>query len=319
LGFLGIESALYRATGLVDFSGSLSLGGVESEAVNLRGLADFGGWEVSCKEKVLLQNLFAKAVFDSNQLRIEGIRADMCQGIFESSLAAKDWFRKDDFSLEGRLSGKQLDLSQLSKCLELPAKLSKGVLRFEYGFTGDAQALKSLSGEGIVFVDDSDLYRVPVINQVFTFVGLKESDFQRATDAMIAFMNEGPVLTVAKAQAANRFWAIRFEPGGTVDIQNKTVDLHVVVIPLSGVEDIVRRLPFAELFGRLKDKLIRLKVQGKWTEPASKLISKEPLTDVKEATVNFIRDAVESGGQITEKMRKPFRELMNKRESRKKE
>jgi hypothetical protein len=87
--------------------------------------------------------------------------------------------------------------------------------------------------------------------------------------------------------------------------------MHVVVIPLGTIEDIVRKLPFAELFGRLKDKLIRLKVKGKWSDPANKLVIKEPLTDVKEATVGFIRDVVDSGGQITEIMRKPFKEMFD--------
>ena len=71
----------------------------------------------------------------------------------------------------------------------------------------------------------------------------------------------------------------------------------------------MRKLPFAELFGKLKDKLTRLKVKGKWSDPASKLVTKEPLADIKEATVGFIRDVVDSGGQITEKMRKPFKEM----------
>jgi len=138
---------------------------------------------------------------------------------------------------------------------------------------------------------------------------LKADDFQKATDAMVLFRKTGSVVTIDKGQVANRFWAIRVEPGGIVDVQNKTVDMHVVVIPLGQIEDIVRKLPFAELFGRLKDKLTRLKVKGKWSDPASKLVTKEPLTDVKEATVGFIRDVVDSGGQITEKMRRPFKEM----------
>jgi len=57
----------------------------------------------------------------------------------------------------------------------------------------------------------------------------------------------------------------------------------------------VRKLPFAEFFGELKDKLTRLKVKGRCSDPASKLITKKPLTDIKEATVSFIREVIDRG------------------------
>ena len=44
--------------------------------------------------------------------------------------------------------------------------------------------------------------------------------------------------------------------------------MHLVVIPFGQIEDIVKKLPFAELFGKLKDQLTRLKVKGKWSDPA---------------------------------------------------
>jgi len=79
----------------------------------------------------------------------------------------------------------------------------------------------------------------------------------------------------------------------------------------------IRKLPFAELFGELKDKLTRLKVKGKWSDPASKLVTKKPLTDVKEATVSFISDVIDTGGQIIEKMRNLFKEMSNNKKKQK--
>ena len=311
LSFLGIDSSLYGTEGSVNATARLKQNSQEPDSINLKGTIDFDNWQILRKDNLLLQNLYAKVVLDSNRCEIQDIRGDICQGTLEGSLIINNWKKRNESFYTGQISCKQADLSQLSKCMDLPQKLSKGTLSFEYGVIGDTNDLKKLTEEGVVFINDSDLYQLPVISQVFNSIGLKADDFQKATDAMVLFRKTGSVVTIDKGQIANRFWAIRVEPGGTVDVQNKTVDMHIVVIPLGQIEDIVRKLPFAELFGKLKDKLTRLKVKGKWSDPASKLVTKEPLTDVKEATVGFIRDVVDSGGQITEKMRKPFKEMLD--------
>jgi hypothetical protein len=309
LSFLGIDSSIYSTEGSVNMIARFKQNSQEPDSINLKGTIDFDNWQILRKDNLLLQDLYAKVVLDSNRFEIQDIRADICQGTLGGSLAINNWMERNESFYTGQISCKQADLSQLSGCIDLPQKLSKGTLSFEYGLIGDTNDLKKLSEEGVVFINDSDLYQLPVISQVFNSVGLKADDFQKTTDAMVLFRKTGSVVTIGKGQVANRFWAIRVEPGGTVDVQNKTVDMHVVVIPLGQIEDILRKLPFAELFGRLKDKLTRLKVKGKWSDPANKLVTKEPLTDVKEATVGFIRDVVDSGGQITEKMRRPFKEM----------
>ena len=317
LSFLGIDSSLYNTEGSVNVAASFNLNLQEPDSISLKGTIDFDNWQILRKDNLLLKNLYTKVALDSNQCKIEDLRADICQGTLECSLTIDNWMTRNESSYAGRISGKQVDLSQLSRCMDLPQKLSKGTLSFEYGVIGNTNDLRKWAGEGIVFVDNSDLYQLPVISQVFTSVGLKGYDFQKATDAMILFKNAGSVVTIDKGQVANRFWAIKVEPGGTVDVQNKTVNMHVVVIPLGQIEDIVRKLPFAKLFGKLKDKLTRFKVKGLWSDPAGKLVTKELLTDVKEATVSFIRDVVESGGQITEKMRKPFKKVLDNKETQK--
>jgi len=307
LSFLDIDNPLYSFEGSINMSTRFRLNSQEPDSINLDGTIDFNNWQILREDSLLLQNLCVKAALNSNQCALEGLRADICQGNLEGSLVIDNWMIRNESSYNGWILGKQVDLFQLSKCMNLPQKLSKGTLSFEYSVIADTNNLKKLTGEGVVFINDTDLYQLPVISQVFNSIGLKADDFQKATDAMAYFRNNNSAVTIDKGQVANRFWAIRVEPGGIVDVQNKTVDMHVIIIPLGQIEDIVRKLPFAELLGKLKDKLTRLKVKGKWSDTASSLVTKEPLTDVKEATVSFIRDIVESSGQITEKMQKSFK------------
>ena len=55
-----------------------------------------------------------------------------------------------------------------------------------------------------------------------------------------------------------------------------------------------------KLFIGLSDKLTRLRVKGQWSDPASELIRKEPIKDVKDGVVDFFLDAARSGGQLTD-------------------
>jgi len=232
LSFLGIDSSLYSTEGSVNVTARFNQNPQELDSINLKGTIDFDNWQILRKDNLLLQNLYAKVVLDSNRCEIQDIRADICQGTLEGSLIINNWKKRNESFCTGQISCKQADLSQLSKCMDLPQKLSKGTLSFEYGVIGDTNDLKNLSGEGVVFINDNDLYQLPVISQVFNSVGLKADDFQKATDAMVLFRKTGSVVTIDKGQIANRFWAIRVEPSGTVDVQNKTVDMHKSLSPL---------------------------------------------------------------------------------------
>jgi hypothetical protein len=101
---------------------------------------------------------------------------------------------------------------------------------------------------------------------------------------------------------SNRFSAIEAEPGGRINLRNEQIDLYVVAAPLKTIDRIAAGIPVVKWFASFKNKLIRLRLKGQWSEPATKLIKKQPLKDIKEGTIDFISSVVDSGGQFTEKL-----------------
>ena len=64
-------------------------------------------------------------------------------------------------------------------------------------------------------------------------------------------------------------------------------------------------------FVNLQDKLTRLRIRGHWSDPAGKLIKKEPVKDVKEGTVGFLRDVIKSGGELSQQAGNTLRALFD--------
>jgi hypothetical protein len=99
------------------------------------------------------------------------------------------------------------------------------------------------------------------------------------------------------------------EPGGKVDLKSGQLDFYVVAVPIKEIDDLIKRIPVADLFVNLKDRLSRLHVKGHWSEPAAKLITKEPLKDIKEGTIDFLTGTVKTEGQLREGTIKKFKDL----------
>jgi hypothetical protein len=91
-----------------------------------------------------------------------------------------------------------------------------------------------------------------------------------------------------------------------------------VVAPLGQIDIILKRIPVVQIVANLKDKLTRLRVKGNWSDPPAKLITKEPISDIKDATVGFLQDVAKTGGQFSQGMLKGFGVFFPAREGQKK-
>ena len=115
---------------------------------------------------------------------------------------------------------------------------------------------------------------------------------------IVAFQNSGTSVTIEDGRIANPVSALKAEPGGHVDLDTGQVSLYMIFVPLQQVEDLLAKVPVVNWFVHVKDKLIRLHVEGSWDEPASKLVAKEPLQDASEAALGFVKDVIAAGGKI---------------------
>ena len=95
--------------------------------------------------------------------------------------------------------------------------------------------------------------------------------------------------------------------------------LYLVAAPIKQIQDFLGSIPVVSLLVRLKDKLTRVHIRGDWEAPPASLMSKQPLNDVAEGTVGFLRGAASTGGRLSKSLFKTFGDILERPEARDKE
>lgn len=166
--------------------------------------------------------------------------------------------------------------------------------------------IQSLGGKVVVFMDDVEAFRLPVLSQILTFLRVENetSDFHGT------FNLEGLTATIEQARLASRLSALVAEPGGTIVLDQGQMNFYIVAVPLSAVRDLLLKIPLVNLLVNVRDKLTRLQVKGQWDDPAAKLLKVQPIENVEEGTLTFFRDVARSGGQIGGEVVKTLRDII---------
>jgi len=282
----------------------------EPSGLQSTGSVEFDDWVLFIKDRVLVSNLVTVVKIDGQRLNFDKVNAVVCNGPVNGSLYIE---AKQNQPIEygGQFLGQKMSFVELTSLLGGPdRKATRGSVTLNYNFTDKGGDLKSLSGEGHIFLDDADVTVFPIIPYIFRTMGLAELDPLKMSDAQCTFSMAGPIVKIKSAHIANPFGAVEFEPGGTINLQTGHVEMYVMAVPLRQLDILARRIPFADIFFNLKDKLTRFYIKGHWSSPPTKLITKTPIKDVREGTIGFLRDVARNGGQFSQEMLKRFRALL---------
>jgi len=277
------------------------------------GAVKLDDWIILARDRVVTDSLSMMVKVQGRHLGFEDLKADFCRGHIKGSFYA-DLKPNEPVEFGGQILAIKIDMAELTTVLAAKKKATKGTMTLNYKFTADSNDLKNLQGEGLVFLDDADISVLPVIPNIFRAVGLSNYDPLTMSDTQATFTMAGP----KGAHIANRVAAIKAEPGGTVNLRTKHIDAHVVAIPLKQLESLLRSIPIVDIFANLKDKLTRLHIKGQWSDPPNKLITKEPIKDIKDGTVGFLQDVVKNGGHFSQAMLEKFGILFKDKQKNKK-
>jgi hypothetical protein len=272
------------------------------------GMIVLKDWAISVNNGSLAEQVNILARLANRRIDVESFTGISCNGQINGN-SYVEIKSQEPVQFGGRLSGTGVNLAELTNVLATSKRMSAGTASFQYNFTSSGKELKDLQAQGLIFMDDADFRVVPVIPHIFRAVGLRNYDPLRISDATAIFSMNGPTATIKRARLSNPFGAIEAEPNGTINLQTGDMDFYVVAAPLNEIHFVLRRIPIVNLFVNLKDKLSRLHVKGNWLTPPNKLIVKEPLKDIKEGTIDFLRGVVETGGQFTKAMRDTSRAI----------
>ncbi|MCJ7617753.1 MAG: hypothetical protein MUO43_14575 [Desulfobacterales bacterium] len=288
----------------------LYLSGILNQPANLQplGTVNLSNWNVLYTDQVVVTDFGTLIKYEQNRVDIENLQTNFCKGLVEGVFFVED-IKATPIIINGRVSGEKIDLAQLSNAMGREKKISKGTGSFSSNFTIAAKDINSLQGHGLVILNDTDMGAFPITPKIFEFMGLGVGQGKQSADAVTIFSITGPVITIGKARVSTPIGAVRAEPGGTVNAQTGQMDFYVVAAHLEKIEKIIKNVPAAKYIVNLKDKLARLHVEGHWSEPSEKLISKQPLTDIKDATVGFLQNVTANQGQIPQETFDEFEKL----------
>ncbi|MBN1392789.1 MAG: hypothetical protein JW947_08315 [Sedimentisphaerales bacterium] len=269
-----------------------------------KGTINLNGWTVAKDDKILAKDLAARVNANNMRCDFESITATVFNGGAIGSLFIERR-NNNPAVFSGQILTRGMDFVELTSVIGGPGRrATRGSVAFSYNFAGEGTDLQNLVGLGRIFLDDADITVIPVVPHIFRFIGLSRLNPLEMSDAGCTFTTAGPVVAVETAHVANFFAAVKAEPGGTINLQTKQIDIYVVALPIKQIDAVIGRIPILNIFVNLKDKLVRFRIRGYWSDSPAKLFTKEPIKDIEKATVGFFRDVIETGDWITQPIRK---------------
>jgi hypothetical protein len=242
----------------------------------------------------LLEKLNSRITFVGNKLMaFDTIEGSAMNGRFHGTgfLVVR---RDDSVWFGGHIAAQNVDLARYSDATGHIGYLSKGKVSLRYDFTATNRSVAEHKGRGVIFLDDADLWKMPVVSHLFRFLDMPLT----YSDGVAHFRTAGAVISFDEARISSPMTAIEFQKDSYVNLQTHFVDGHAVFVPIKKLRTITSMIPFFHIFTNLQDTLTRVSIRGYWSEPSSKLIRKDVLRDVGASTINFFTDTADSGGQI---------------------
>jgi hypothetical protein len=302
-----------KAEGKIDVKMGLRGRLAAPSALAPSGTIALADWSVSSPHGPLMKGLSGEVRFDglAPAGAVAELSAQSCNGQVKAA-ATVNVLADGTLRYRGRVDAEKFSFDELPKVLSGVQRTRKGTLQLAYAFDGYTRTPGGPAQRGYVCLNDADLADVPLLTALFRLMGLTQLDALQATDVEATFTMKGLVATVSQARLANPVAAIDVEPGGQVDIGTRHLDLYAIAAPIKQIQDFLGSIPLVSLVVRLKDKLTRVHIRGDWDAPPASLLSKQPLNDIGEGTVGFLRGAASTGGHFSKSLFKEFGDILER-------
>ncbi|HUT34549.1 MAG TPA: AsmA-like C-terminal domain-containing protein [Planctomycetota bacterium] len=302
-----------RMEGKIDAKMGLRGGLAAPSALTPSGTIALADWSISSPHGLLFGGLSGEVRFDGRAPAgaVAELSAQSCSGQVKAA-ATVNVLADGTLRYRGRVEAEKVSFDELPKVLSGVQETRKGTLEFAYAFDGYTRTPGGPAQKGYVYLNNADLANVPLLTALFRLMRLTQFDALQATDVEATFTMKGLVATVSQARLANAVAAIDVEPGGQVDLGTRHLDLYLIAAPIKQIQDFLGSIPLVSLVVRLKDKLTRVHVRGDWDAPPASLMSKQPLNDVAEGTVGFLRGVASTGGRLGKSLFKTFGDILDK-------
>ncbi len=233
---------------------------------------------------------------DDGKVTLANYHGWICSGLANANFAFLAHKNKPSL-LTGTIRANNISLFTLSRSVFPHRTMRTGKARASVRIQMTGRRLGNLIGKGAIFIDDADLWQMPIFGDIFTQVGMP----LQCGDAEAIFLLNGPVVTLQHGRVSNTLSAIDSDAGGTVNLQTTQMNLCVIPVPIKQTSDIMNKIPMLNKLSGIGSSLLKFRVKGSWNDDATKLVSKEPIANfsaISKSTRGFFSSAAKSGGQL---------------------
>lgn len=202
-----------------------------------------------------------------------------------------------DLRYGGELQLKDIEIMDLARDMGYDVKQDLGHLQARYKFSGAGLDVARLAGVGAVSIGDSEIEQQAAFRALLNNLQIRPGE-EGICDIDARFENSGMLMTVQEGKIATPMLAVVVEPGGTIDLETRQVDVYVIAGLLNEIGGLIGEVPVLRLTGALTSKLARLRVTGPFDDRSEIRVSKQPLRDLSSGTVDFLSRAVDRGGDV---------------------
>jgi len=230
-------------------SGTIDLGNGGSRTdyrctIRSNGIIDFD----FLNKQVPLTNVRADVRVRGNRSEISDLRLNGLGGEIAGDITTNG--RGSGSATSGELHWSDLSLPEIARIYQFE-KEGGGTITGRLRFTGNADSLRELRGQGSVALEDGELFAVPIFGPLSPLIsgvlGSRKAGFETARDAFCTFTIDDGLLTTRDFHTQTT--SVDMTGDGSVDLDTKTIDmtmrldargfLGIITLPLR---------PFAGLF-----------------------------------------------------------------------
>jgi len=280
----------------------------EADRLAVRGTGRLSEWRVVGAGGPIAEKVGVSVLMLGRGADVSSLRGRLAGGRIVGR-ARLDFEPRKPLRYGGGLTLRDVNVSRLAASLGQRAKEELGLLQARYSFQGQGGDPDNIRGAGAVALGHSRAHRQAAMRALLQRLGVAPARAGRF-DVRAAFAHRGPAVTISHARLATPALAMVVQPGGTADLRTREMNLYVIAAVLHDIDQFFGKVPVLNLAGALTGKLSRLHVTGRWDDRRSLRIRQEPLRNLSEGTIDFLRQAVRGGGRLGQDLSESLRQLV---------
>ena len=224
---------------------------------------------------------------------IAKITGSPCGGTLQADLKAIH--RLDaPVKLTLKASAEKVKMADLTRILAPDKIMETGTGKGEIRLSMSGSDLASIKGRGAFFLDDANLWNVPILSALFKHMKLKldKSDIQASFDLA------GTTAAITTGQLATMVWAADFESGGTIDYDSGKVDMYVMFLPIKQAGILLNVVKAINPLRLVAKQVFRLHVTGTRDAPTITPAPFRDLAQIPSGALGLLKTVTASGGQL---------------------